>query len=474
MSVTANGPDGSTFSFPDGTPQEVVRRTLGKHYGWPDAQPQQRPTDAADPWAQFTPAPGQHPPPGADPWAQFKLAPQANAPPAAPARMPIFRVQGPDGSLYNVEAPDAESAVAALHGSAAAQGSSGRGGSSAEPASGDIDHSWPARLADNMRSVANGATLGASPRIAAALEAATGIGGDFGDYSGNLARRQDTERAYAQAHPVLSGIGNLTGNVAGLAAVGAVPGVAAALPDAAPTMLGKIGQGAAGGAAVGAVQGVNDAPDWSNVGDTVDTAAKGAGTGAAFGFGAPILARGVGKTYSALADALRGYGGGLSRPAGKVLAQGLSEAAPGEVDAALQTLGPDAMLVDAAPSLLGKGQGALGNSAEARNILASALKRREAGAADSARGGHEREFRNGGFADDGDERHSRPSVDARCAKLWASARPGRAGRRRSTGGRPDRRPSQNGGWRAKESPYAAARGNHGAKPGPRAGRRRRP
>jgi len=338
MSVTANGPDGSTFSFPDGTPQDVVRGALAKHYGWPDA------------------------------------------PPAAPARMPRFRVQGPDGNLYNVEAPDAESAIAALHGSPAAQGSSGRGGSSAEPASGDIDHSWPARLADNMRSVANGATLGASPRIAAALEAATGIGGDFGDYSGNLARRQDTERAYAQAHPVLSGIGNLTGNVAGLAAVGAVPGVAAALPEAAPTMLGKIGQGMAGGAAVGAVQGVNDAPDWSKVGDTVDTAAKGAGMGAAFGFGAPILARGVGKTYSALADALRGYGGGLSRPAGKVLAQGLSEAAPGEVDAALQTLGPDAMLVDAAPSLLGKGQGALGNSAEARNILASALKRREGAA----------------------------------------------------------------------------------------------
>jgi len=297
MSVTANGPDGSTFSFPDGTPQDVVRGALAKHYGWPDA------------------------------------------PPAAPARMPRFRVQGPDGNLYNVEAPDAESAIAALHGSPAAQGSSGRGGSSAEPASGDIDHSWPARLADNMRSVANGATLGASPRIAAALETATGIGGDFGDYSGNLARRQDTERAYAQAHPVLSGIGNLTGNVAGLAAVGAVPGVAAALPESAPTMLGKIGQGMAGGAAVGAVQGVNDAPDWSKVGDTVDTAAKGAGMGAAFGFGAPILARGVGKTYSALADALRGYGGGLSRPAGKVLAQGLSEAAPGEVDSALKTLG---------------------------------------------------------------------------------------------------------------------------------------
>ena len=36
MSVTANGPDGSTFSFPDGTPQEIVRGVLAKHYGWSD------------------------------------------------------------------------------------------------------------------------------------------------------------------------------------------------------------------------------------------------------------------------------------------------------------------------------------------------------------------------------------------------------------------------------------------------------
>jgi len=33
MSVTASGPDGSTFSFPDGTPQEVVRRTLFRARG---------------------------------------------------------------------------------------------------------------------------------------------------------------------------------------------------------------------------------------------------------------------------------------------------------------------------------------------------------------------------------------------------------------------------------------------------------
>jgi hypothetical protein len=28
MSVTASGPDGSTFSFPDGTPPDVVRGAL--------------------------------------------------------------------------------------------------------------------------------------------------------------------------------------------------------------------------------------------------------------------------------------------------------------------------------------------------------------------------------------------------------------------------------------------------------------
>ena len=349
MSVTANGPDGSTFSFPDDTPQEIVRGVLAKHYGWPDA------------------------------------------PPTAPARMARFKLQGPDGNLYNVEAPDAESAIAALHGS---------GQTPASTAGGTAPEDKGALSVDNIvRSLANGITFGGADRLAAFMGAHTGIGnaappptiaGVVGDnllgrdggsqYERNLAAERARTNAYATEHPIANAAGNIAGNVGGMAAAATIPGVAAALPDAAPTMLGKIGQGMAAGAGVGAVQGVNEAPDWSNVGDTVDTAAKGAGMGAAFGFGATILARGVGKSYSALADALRGYGGGLSRPAGKVLAQGLSEAAPGEVDSALKTLGPDAMLVDAAPSLLGKGQGALGNSAEARNILASALKAREAGA----------------------------------------------------------------------------------------------
>jgi hypothetical protein len=297
MSVTASGPDGSTFSFPDGTPPDVVRGALAKHYGWSD-------------------------------------------------------------------------------------GSTPRGGPDSAPASGDIDHSWPARLADNMRAVASGATLGASPRIAAALESATGLGGEAGDYSGNLARRQNTEDEYAKAHPVLSGIGNLTGNVAGLAAVSEVPGLAALLPDAAPTLLGKIGQGMAGGAAVGTVQGVNDAPDWSDVGATVNSGFKGAGSGAVLGGAVAPVGAAIGKGYSALVDALRNpYPAGISRTAGNIVSKGLDASMPGEVDANLAKLGPEGMLADASDPLQGKASGAVSNSLDARAQMVAALQAREAGTA---------------------------------------------------------------------------------------------
>ena len=284
MSVTANGPDGSTFSFPDGTTQEVVRGVLAKHYGWSD-------------------------------------------------------------------------------------GSTPRG----SPASAPVEDKGALSVDNVVRSLANGITFGGADRLTAFLGSKTGVGGVAGDYEGNLAKQRDLTDAYAAEHPIANAAGNIVGNVGGLAAATSIPAVAAALPDAAPTILGKIGQGAAAGAGVGAVQGANEAPDWSNVGQTVNSTVQGAGAGAILGGGFPLVAKGVGKSFSALADALRGYDGGLSRPAGKVLAQGLSEAAPGDVDSALKTLGPDAMLVDAAPSLLGKGQGALGNSADTNDNFGTAV-----------------------------------------------------------------------------------------------------
>ena len=40
MTITVNGPDGSTFQFPDDTPQETVTSMLSQHYGgMPSAGP---------------------------------------------------------------------------------------------------------------------------------------------------------------------------------------------------------------------------------------------------------------------------------------------------------------------------------------------------------------------------------------------------------------------------------------------------
>jgi hypothetical protein len=289
MSVTASGPDGSTFSFPDGTPPDVVRGALAKHYGWSD-------------------------------------------------------------------------------------GSTPRGG----PDSAPVEDKGALSVDNVVRSLANGITFGGADRLAAFLGSKTGVGGDAGDYEGNLAKQRDLTNAYATEHPIANAAGNIVGNVGGLAAAATIPGVAASLPDAAPTMLGKIGQGMAGGAAVGAVQGVNDAPDWSDVGATVNSGFKGAGSGAILGGAVAPVGAAIGKGYSALVDSRGDFGPDISKPAGSILAKALRASEPGAVESQAATLGPDAMLLDTAPSMLRKGQGAAGNSEEAQNILAAALRKREA------------------------------------------------------------------------------------------------
>ena len=99
----------------------------------------------------------------------------------------------------------------------------------------------------------------------------------------------------------------------------------------------------------------------SNVGQTVNSTVQGAGAGAILGGGFPLVAKGVGKSLSALADARGDFGPTISKPAGRVLAKALRASEPGAVEAQAATLGPDATLLDTAPSMLRKGQGAAGN-----------------------------------------------------------------------------------------------------------------
>jgi hypothetical protein len=70
---------------------------------------------------------------------------------------------------------------------------------------------------------------------------------------------------------------------------------------------------------------------------------------------------------------------GMSRDAAGHLIRGVEADGPAAVQARMQELGPDAMLADGGPALLGKAQGASLNSDEGRSVLQTALTRRNEG-----------------------------------------------------------------------------------------------
>lgn len=263
---------------------------------------------------------------------------------------------------------------------ATAQGSTGPGGSKANsPGITGKDGEGHMSVDNVVRSIANGVTFGGADRLAAFMGGLTGVGGKEGDYAGNLAKEQERTGAYAAEHPYANFAGRLAGNLAGTLAGGKALGAAGvALPAAPATLAGRVGAGVGIGGGFGALQGGLESPDWTNAPQTASDVGKGALYGAALGGAVPLAAKGIGSGYSALANTLRDYGP-ISGPAGRILSRSLAETPAGSVDAELGRLGGSAILPDAAPSLLGTAQGAMGNSAEARNILAGALKDRRDG-----------------------------------------------------------------------------------------------
>ena len=143
------------------------------------------------------------------------------------------------------------------------------------------------------RSIADTATFGLADRIAAAGEALTGLGGDFGDYSGNLAREQaQTEVANAE-HPIASIAGTLGGALM------------------APFGRSCKGRGNSGervlaggraGALQGALYGAGSSQDLTDIPDMAVKAITGAGLGGALGAGLPAVTEGTGRLIRAAAN----------------------------------------------------------------------------------------------------------------------------------------------------------------------------
>src|SRR5262249_37272354 len=133
----------------------------------------------------------------------------------------------------------------------------------------------------------------------------------------------------------------------------------------------KILFGMGTGAGIGGLQGASEGPDLTNAGGIAKRGAVGAGAGFLVGAALPAAGKATGASHNTLADALI-RGEGISRPATKHLAAALLADSPTAVRARLNELGPDAMMADAGPALLGKAQGASLNSDEGRAMMVKA------------------------------------------------------------------------------------------------------
>lgn len=193
-----------------------------------------------------------------------------------------------------------------------------------------------------VRGAADFATFGLADEAAAWLASKTGIGGQAGDYEGNLQQQRAIDTYDAQNHPVARGVGQVAGALA--VPLGAV---------SAPTMMGRIGQGAALGAATGGAYGFGSGE--GGIADRGQQAMYGARVGALLGGAAPPIisgvqagARAVGRAVGPIRgfanpeqEAGRRVAGAMSRDA-QIGSQGLTRA---EFDAA-QAAGRPVVLAD--------------------------------------------------------------------------------------------------------------------------------
>jgi hypothetical protein len=221
---------------------------------------------------------------------------------------------------------------------------------------------------DSVRAIANGMTFGLADKIAGGMNAVTGQAPSYDE--GVKAERARTA-ALPEGQKVAGELvgGALTGSGLiknGITVAGRVG------TRLLPRVLGFGAEGAGYGAAHEAGNTYSGNPM-----DYIDAAKRGATTGALIGGGLPLAgstASGVYKLGSSflgprVADTSRGASA-LLRNAAMADEAGLRN---------LSQLGPDAMLVDAGPAMLGLGQGAGTGVGAGRSELVNALTTRDAG-----------------------------------------------------------------------------------------------
>ncbi|HEV2160247.1 hypothetical protein [Bradyrhizobium sp.] len=227
------------------------------------------------------------------------------------------------------------------------------------------------RTADNIvRAAANGMTFGLADRFAGGMDALTG---QAPSYSEGVKAQHAESEARRQEQPAAAVVGDVAGGLAGGAGL-VKNGVTLATrvgPALLPRVLGYGAEGAAYGAAHGAGSTYSE-----RIADYIENAKKGATTGALIGGALPVVGNAAGALYRTAASFLGPRVEGASRGASALLRAAAQADEAGLRE--LPSMGPDAMLVDAGPAMLGLGQGAGTGTGSGRTALVNALRERDA------------------------------------------------------------------------------------------------
>lgn len=224
-------------------------------------------------------------------------------------------------------------------------------------------------IEDGARMAANGMTFGLADRIAGGVDVLTG---EAPNYSAGVDAQHAKTQALRESAPVASGVAEAVGGLVG--GIGLMKNGA--------TLMGRVGEGllpriaamAAEGAGYGAAHGAGNTYSEKPM-DYVGNAGHGAAVGGTLGAILPA----AGSLASGVYSAARNFGGAPIEGAGRVASGLLRSAATADQEGIAALSGPNAMLVDAGPSMLGLGQGAATSNGPGKSALVNALRERDAG-----------------------------------------------------------------------------------------------
>lgn len=257
--------------------------------------------------------------------------------------MGVFQFETNDGHAYEIEAPDADTAIRAFRGQM----------SGAEAAK-------PSMLESFARGMGDTGWLGYGDEATAAIKTGAGM---WGDYGAELEAQRAKRSAAETAHPAAF----MTGQVAGGVPMALIPAGAGARTAGFGS---KVAASALTGGVEGGIYGFGSGE--GGLENRMKSAGVGAGVGLAAGAAAPIVGRGVGAVAGKI------YGRSGVDAASDQIARAMENDA---VDpAALGQLAPETMLADLGPNLRQKAAVAAAQPGEGQKIVRQAMADRAANA----------------------------------------------------------------------------------------------